>query len=93
MRWRRFLPANAGGGILWAVGNRGPPTWPATALQRAAGKIDWVLPGFAARNAGQPAEHSRQGIYRSAGRAQQARDLMDAAAESELHRPWKEDRR
>jgi hypothetical protein len=47
-------------------------------LQRAAGTIDWVL---------------RSPRRRSAGRAQQARDLMDAAAESELHRTWKEDRR
>jgi hypothetical protein len=61
MRWRRFLPANAGGGILWAVSNRGPPTWPAAFLQHA-GTIGWVLSGSAARNAGRRAERSRQGI-------------------------------
>jgi membrane protein DedA with SNARE-associated domain len=47
MRWWRFLPANAAGGILWAA----IFTWAAylagNALQRATGTITWVLAGAA----------------------------------------------
>ena len=47
MRWRRFLPANAAGGILWAA----IYTWAAYlagyALQRASSTITWVLGGAA----------------------------------------------
>jgi membrane protein DedA with SNARE-associated domain len=47
MRWRRFLPANAAGGILWAA----IYTWAAYlaghALQRASSTIAWVLGGAA----------------------------------------------
>jgi membrane protein DedA with SNARE-associated domain len=47
MRWRRFLPANAAGGILWAA----IYTWAAYlaghALQQASSTITWVLAGAA----------------------------------------------
>jgi membrane protein DedA with SNARE-associated domain len=43
MRWRRFLPANASGGIVWA----GIYTWAAylagNTLKRASGTINLVL--------------------------------------------------
>ncbi len=47
MRWWRFLPANAAGGILWAA----IFTWAAylagNAFQRASSTITWVLGGAA----------------------------------------------
>jgi membrane protein DedA with SNARE-associated domain len=47
MRWRRFLPANAAGGILWAAAY----TWAAyllgNALTRASGTISLILAGAA----------------------------------------------
>jgi membrane protein DedA with SNARE-associated domain len=47
MRWWRFLPANAAGGILWAA----LYTWAAylagDAFQRASSTITWVLGGAA----------------------------------------------
>ena len=47
MRWWRFLPANAAGGILWAA----IYTWAAylagDAFQRASSTITWVLVGAA----------------------------------------------
>lgn len=47
MRWRRFLPANAAGGILWS----GIYTWASyeagNTLRRVSGKIDLVLAGVA----------------------------------------------
>jgi membrane protein DedA with SNARE-associated domain len=45
MRWRRFLPANAAGGILWAAVYTAAAYLAGNALQRASGTITWVLAG------------------------------------------------
>jgi membrane protein DedA with SNARE-associated domain len=47
MRWRRFLPANAAGGILWAAVYTAAAYLAGNALQRASGTITWVLAGAA----------------------------------------------
>jgi len=47
MRWRRFLPANAGGGILWAGVYTLAAYLAGNALQRVSGTIDLVLAGAA----------------------------------------------
>lgn len=43
MRWRRFLPANAAGGIIWAAIYTTAAYLAGHALQRVTGTIDWVL--------------------------------------------------
>jgi membrane protein DedA with SNARE-associated domain len=47
MRWRRFLPANAAGGIVWAAIYTTAAYLAGNALQRASGTITWVLGGAA----------------------------------------------
>ena len=47
MRWRRFLPANAAGGILWAGAYTLAAYMAGNALQRASGTIDLILSGAA----------------------------------------------
>jgi membrane protein DedA with SNARE-associated domain len=47
MRWRRFLPANVAGGILWAAIYTTAAYLAGNALQRASGTIAWVLGGVA----------------------------------------------
>jgi membrane protein DedA with SNARE-associated domain len=47
MRWRKFLPANASGGILWAGVYTLAAYLAGNALQRASGTISWVLGGAA----------------------------------------------
>src|SRR5215831_16582867 len=47
MRWRKFLPANAAGGILWAAIYTFAAYLAGNALQKATGIIDWVLIGAA----------------------------------------------
>jgi len=47
MRWRRFLPANAAGGIVWAAIYTTAAYLAGNALQRASGTITWVLVGAA----------------------------------------------
>lgn len=43
MRWRKFLPANAAGGILWSASYTLASYLAGKALQRASGLIDLVL--------------------------------------------------
>lgn len=47
MRWRKFLPANAAGGIVWAGIYTLVSYLAGNALQRASGTITWVLAGAA----------------------------------------------
>ena len=47
MRWRKFLPANAAGGILWAAIYTFAAYLAGNALQQASGIIDWVFIGVA----------------------------------------------
>jgi membrane protein DedA with SNARE-associated domain len=47
MRWRRFLPANAAGGIVWAGAYTLAAYLAGSALQRASGTIDLILGGAA----------------------------------------------
>jgi membrane protein DedA with SNARE-associated domain len=47
MRWRRFLPANAAGGILWAAIYTFAAYLAGNALQQASAIIDWVFIGAA----------------------------------------------
>jgi membrane protein DedA with SNARE-associated domain len=46
MRWRRFLPANASGGIVWAGIYTVAAYLAGDAMQRASGTISWVLCGL-----------------------------------------------
>jgi membrane protein DedA with SNARE-associated domain len=47
MPWRKFLPANASGGIVWAAIYTAASYFAGSALQRASGTIDWALGGAA----------------------------------------------
>ncbi len=47
MRWSKFLPANAAGGIVWAGIYTLIAYFAGTALQRASGTIDLVIVGVA----------------------------------------------
>ena len=47
MRWRKFLPANAAGGIVWAGIYTAVSYLAGSWLQRASGTIDWILGGAA----------------------------------------------
>ena len=47
MRWRRFLPANAAGGIVWAGIYTLAAYLAGGVLQRASGTISWILAGAA----------------------------------------------
>jgi membrane protein DedA with SNARE-associated domain len=47
MRWRRFLPANAAGGILWAAIYTTAAYLAGDVLQRVSATITWVLAGVA----------------------------------------------
>ena len=47
MRWRRFLPANAAGGILWAGIYTFAFYLAGNALQQASNIINWILIGVA----------------------------------------------
>ena len=48
MRWRKFLPANAAGGIIWAGGYTLAAYLAGNALQQASGLITWILVAAAA---------------------------------------------
>jgi membrane protein DedA with SNARE-associated domain len=48
MRWRRFLPANAAGGISWAGIYTAVSYLAGNWLQRTSGTVDWFLGGAAA---------------------------------------------
>jgi membrane protein DedA with SNARE-associated domain len=45
MRWRKFLPANAAGGIIWAAIYTAVSYLAGNWLQRTSGTIDWILGG------------------------------------------------
>jgi membrane protein DedA with SNARE-associated domain len=71
MRWRKFLPANAAGGITWAAIYTSVAYLAGNWLQRASGTIDWILAGAAVaaiaaawllvrRQAGRLAERAEQ---------------------------------
>ena len=47
MRWRKFLPANAAGGIVWAGIYTAVSYLAGSWLQQASGTIDWILGGVA----------------------------------------------
>lgn len=47
MRWRKFLPANAAGGIVWAGLYTAVSYLAGNWLQRTSGTIDWILAGVA----------------------------------------------
>jgi len=47
MRWRKFLPANAAGGIIWAGIYTLTAYLAGTALEQVSGILDWVLLGAA----------------------------------------------
>lgn len=47
MRWRKFLPANAAGGIVWAAVYTVAAYFAGTALQRASTAVAWILGGAA----------------------------------------------
>jgi membrane protein DedA with SNARE-associated domain len=47
MAWRRFLPANAAGGILWAAVYTVAAYLAGTALEHASATIAWILAGAA----------------------------------------------
>jgi len=47
MRWRKFLPANAAGGIVWAGIYTALAYLAGSWLQRENGTIDWILAGVA----------------------------------------------
>ncbi len=47
MRWRKFLPANAAGGIIWAGIYTAVAYLAGNWLRRTSGTIDWVLGGAA----------------------------------------------
>jgi len=47
MRWRKFLPANAAGGITWAGIYTLAAYLAGNTLQRVSGIVDWVLLGVA----------------------------------------------
>jgi membrane protein DedA with SNARE-associated domain len=47
MRWRKFLPANAAGGIVWAGIYTAASYLAGNWLQRVSGTIDWILGGAA----------------------------------------------
>lgn len=47
MRWRRFLPANAAGGIVWAALWTFAAYFAGNALKRASGTIDFIFIGAA----------------------------------------------
>jgi membrane protein DedA with SNARE-associated domain len=47
MRWRKFLPANAAGGIVWAGIYTAVSYLAGNWLERASGTIDWILGGAA----------------------------------------------
>jgi len=47
MRWRKFLPANAAGGIVWAGIYTAVAYLAGNWLQQASGTIDWILGGAA----------------------------------------------
>ena len=71
MRWRKFLPANAGGGIAWAAVYSAVSYLAGSWLQRTSGTIDWILGGVTVvavagiwlllhRQAGQLAERAEE---------------------------------
>jgi len=47
MQWRKFLPANAAGGIVWAGIYTAVSYFAGHWLQQASGTIDWILGGLA----------------------------------------------
>jgi membrane protein DedA with SNARE-associated domain len=71
MPWRRFLPANAAGGIVWVGIYTAVSYLAGNWLQRASGTVDWILGGAAVvaiaavfllvrRQAGRLAERAEQ---------------------------------
>ena len=72
MRWRKFVAANAAGGIIWAGVYTLASYLAGTALQRVSGTIDWVLLGAAAAAVAAVLVLSRRQIGRIAVRAEAA---------------------
>jgi len=72
MRWRRFLPANAAGGIVWAGAYTVAAYLAGNALQQASGTIGWVLGGAAAAAIAAVLLLVRRQTGRLAGRAEAA---------------------
>jgi membrane protein DedA with SNARE-associated domain len=72
MRWRRFVVANASGGIVWAGIYTLASYLAGTALQRVSGTISWALLGAAAAAVVTMLVLSRRQIGRLAVRAEAA---------------------
>ena len=72
MRWRKFVAANAAGGIIWAGVYTLASYLAGTALQRVSGTIDWVLLGAAAAAVAAVLVLSRRQIGQIAVRAEAA---------------------
>jgi membrane protein DedA with SNARE-associated domain len=72
MRWRRFVVANASGGIVWAGIYTLAAYLAGTALQRASGTISWALLGAAVVAVAAVLVASRRQIGRLAVRAEAA---------------------
>jgi membrane protein DedA with SNARE-associated domain len=72
MRWRRFLPANASGGIVWAGIYTLAAYLAGNALQRVSGTISWALLGAAVAAVVAVLVLSRRQIGRLAVRAEAA---------------------
>lgn len=47
MHWRKFLPANATGGIIWSGIYTWASYWAGSALQTFSGTLNWILGGLA----------------------------------------------
>ncbi|HLH81741.1 MAG TPA: DedA family protein [Trebonia sp.] len=72
MRWRKFLPANAAGGIVWAGIYTALSYLAGNWLQRASGTIDWILGGAAVVAIAAAVLLVRRQAGRLADRAEQA---------------------
>jgi membrane protein DedA with SNARE-associated domain len=72
MRWRRFLLANASGGIVWAAIFTVAAYLAGNAVQRASGTITWVLAGTAVLAIAAVLLLVRRQTGRLAGRAEAA---------------------
>jgi membrane protein DedA with SNARE-associated domain len=72
MRWRRFLPANAFGGVVWVGVYTVAAYLAGNALQRASGTINWVLCGLAVAANAALLLQARRKLNVLAGRAEAA---------------------
>jgi membrane protein DedA with SNARE-associated domain len=72
MPWRKFLPANAAGGIIWAGVYTLASYLAGAALQRASSTITWVLVGLAVVAVGTGVVLLRRQAGRLADRAEAA---------------------